>query len=243
MARRTTFALLGAAIVLLSVMAPVAAASDDGELSVAVDQDDGVTVTVTDNGTAVSGATVEVTAGENESYDGEGTYETGDDGTVSLATPNETVAVTVTATVDNATASTTATLEADSEDDDENETEDGNASSAFGVQLNDFIADTDFANESGPRGLVIADFVVSNNPGNAPDHAGPKNDSERGPPEDAGPPEDTGPDGNETGNQSGSQGPPDHAGNDNGDDEDDEDDEGGGPPDDAGPEAVDPLGL
>lgn len=232
MARRTTFALLGAAVMLLSVMAPMAAASDDGELSVAVAQDDGVTVTVTDNGTAVPNASVEVTTGENESYDGEGSYETGEDGTVSLPAPNETVEVTVTATVDNETASTTATLEAES-DEEENETEDGNATSAFGLELNTFIEETDFTNTSGPRGLVIADFVVSNNPGNAPDHAGPKNDSERGPPENAG--------GNETGNESGTQGPPDDAGNDKGDD--DEDDKGGGPPDDAGPKAFDPIAL
>lgn len=238
MANRTTFALLGAAIMLLSVVAPMAAASDDGELSVSVAQDDGVTVTVADNGTAVPNASVEVTTGENATYDGTGTYETGEDGTVSLATPNESVEVTITATADNDTASTTVTLEAeDAENESENETEESGNASAFGVELNTFLQDTDFENATGPRGLVIANFVVANNPGNVPDHAGPPNASEVGPNGSQGPPEDAG---NQSGNGS-AGGPPDHAGNDKDDDDDESDDENeqkGGPP-----EAIDPLGL
>ena len=123
----------------------------------------------------------------------------------------------------------------DNESDELNETnETGNGSDAFGLQVNAFIESLNDTNRTGPRGLLIADFVVSNNPGNAPDHAGPparagpggddnETDDRRGPPEDEG--------------NDGDQGPPEHAGNDKGGDgdengeegEDDDDERGGGP--------------
>lgn len=124
----------------------------------------------------------------------------------------------------------------DNESDELNETnETENGSDAFGLQVNAFIESLNDTNRTGPRGLLIADFVVSNNPGNAPDHAGPpahagpggddnETDDRRGPPEDEG--------------NDGDQGPPEHAGNDKGGDgdedgeekeEDDDDEQGGGP--------------
>ncbi|WP_434520927.1 DNA primase [Halorubrum sp. AS12] len=113
MSKRTT-AILLIAVVALGAMTGVAAA--DGHLGVAVEQDaDGTsTVTVTDNGTAVENATVNVSAvdAENESYAGAGEYETDANGTAGLEAPEEDVTVELTATSGNETASTTADLEA-----------------------------------------------------------------------------------------------------------------------------------
>ena len=116
--------------------------------------------------------------------------------------------------------------------DETNETENG--SDAFGPQVNAFIESPNDTSRTGPRGLLIADFAGSNNPGNAPDHAGPpahagpggddnETDDRRGPPEDEG--------------NDGDRGPLEHAGNDKGGDgdengeegEDGDDERGGGP--------------
>ena len=98
---RTTAVLL-VAVVALGAMTGVAAA--DGQLGVAVEQDaDGTsTVTVTDNGTAVDNATVNVSVvdAENESYAGTDSYETDANGSVDLPAPEEDVTVNVTATAD-----------------------------------------------------------------------------------------------------------------------------------------------
>ena len=109
-------ALLVVAVVALGAMAGVAAA--DGELGVGVEDTDGEpTVTVTENGTAVENATVNVTVVDeaNESYAGAGEYATDENGTVGLPAPEENVTVDVTATADNRSASTTVDLEATAE--------------------------------------------------------------------------------------------------------------------------------
>lgn len=102
--------------------------------------------------------------------------------------------------------------ETDDDDDDGNESDnstDGNVSTPFGQQLQDYIASLENGSDNStngsdaPRGILIATWVVANNPGNAPDHAGPPawagpggndsdNETQRGPPGDKrqGPPED-----------------------------------------------------
>ena len=119
------------AVMALSVVGPAAAA--DG-LNVSVTQeDDDVTVSVTENGTenrtAVADANVTVADG-NTTYEEAGNYTTDDEGLVELSAPDKNVTVTVTATVDNDSASTTTDLIAESiaenetDGHDVNETED-----------------------------------------------------------------------------------------------------------------------
>lgn len=100
----------------------------------------------------------------------------------------------------------------------------------FGLQVSSFV-DSAKVNETGSLGPFVASFVTQNNPGNAPDHAGPptwlfgsgdENDTDGNESDTRGPPEDTGPDSNETG------GPPADAGP-------DDDDQRRGPPEHAGP--------
>jgi hypothetical protein len=98
----------------------------------------------------------------------------------------------------------------ETEDDlDGNETLDENETGSvpFGMQVSTFVHgligssgdDANATNDSNVSiGQRVAAFVTANNPGNAPDHAGPKNDSDAGPPSHVGA-------GNETG-------APDHAG-------------------------------
>lgn len=233
---------LVAAMMLLSVAAPAFAGSavaTDGSLSVGVTQnDDGsATVTVTHNNSSVDNATVSVTAA-NASYDGEGTYTTDSAGTVSLPAPNETATIDVTAEWTNASASTTATLDAvntstnntTSNNTTSNNTTATNNTTNFGLQVTEFIQQFKSSNNStGALGPALANFVVANNPGNAPEHAGPPMDLTRGPPENKtrgppenktrGPPEDKGPNkggsgGSSTsgGNGGNGGGPPEHAG-------------------------------
>ncbi|AUX10771.1 hypothetical protein AArcSl_3164 [Halalkaliarchaeum desulfuricum] len=185
-----------------------------------VDQDPGedAIVTVTDNGTAVENATVNVTLvdeDENVTYDGVGEYETDEDGTVVLPAPYETVEVEVTATHEDRTASTIVTLEA----------YEGDPSLPFGQQLQGYM-DT-IEDDEHPFGHHVANWVTKNNPGNAPAHAGPP--AQAGPPDHAGP----GADGDAK-NESDGQGPPEHAGP--GADGDAKNESNGqGPPDHAGP--------
>ncbi|ELY48975.1 hypothetical protein [Natronorubrum bangense] len=194
-------------------------------LEISVEQNGDVVVTVTDNETAVSNATVDVsTVDENASYADEGTYTTGDNGTVGLDAPfgNESVEVAFNTTVDNESVETTKTLEPAEYD-------------TFGSLVSAFVGNAQ-DDSDGPLGLTVANFVLEHNPGNAPDHAGP--------PSHAGP---SGDGDEETDNQ----GPPEHAGGPPGEedvdaeeaDEDAETDEddnssqgnGGGPPSHAGP--------
>lgn len=216
--RGSLFALFGVAILFGAAVGPAVAAGEsaandttDAPLSVSVGQAESVTVTVTANGSAVEEATVTVdTIDANATYAGTGEYTTDADGTVGLPTPNETVGVSVTATADNRTDWTTAILQAE------------NAS--FGQQVS-ALAQMLRANGAGGIGTDLAAWVVANNPGNAPDHAGPPADA--GPPEHAGPGNDT--DANQT------DVPPAHAGGPDRDDGGDGNGNGGGPPAHAGP--------
>ncbi|WP_135303394.1 hypothetical protein [Haloarcula amylovorans] len=173
---RTKLLALTAAIgmVLFAVGPGVATAAaettDDGTLAVGVSQagNQAATVTVTDNGSAVENASVSVEALDNDTYEGTGDYATDENGTVELSTPEENVTVEVTASVGNETATTTAELTADAEETTDN----------FGARVSSFIQYL-LQHGSTNIGPEVAEFVTQNNPGNAPDHAGP--------PEDAGP--------------------------------------------------------
>ncbi|MEF8851364.1 MAG: hypothetical protein V5A28_02945, partial [Haloarculaceae archaeon] len=181
-------ALTLAVVTVGAVVGPAAAvtsAADAGNTDLAVDvaQDDGVTVTVTDNGTGVGSASVEVaTVDQNATYNGTGNHTTGENGTVSLPSPTEHVEVSVTATYEGETATTTAVLQAG-----ENSTYEN-----FGQSISTYVAILNFSSLSGPPGHYVASFAVSNNPGNAPEHAGPPENrtdgNENGPPDHAGPP-------------------------------------------------------
>ena len=86
---------------------------EGAKLAVALEQhaDDTATVILTRGDTAIENATVVVTS--DDEYNGTGTYQTGETGTVPLPAPEETVNVTVNATADGLTAEETFTLEAD----------------------------------------------------------------------------------------------------------------------------------
>ena len=203
------------ALTLLAVGPGLVAAAEDGSgdagFAVAVTQPAGEepTVSVTNNETAVENASVTVETVDNVSYAGTGSYTTDRSGTVGLSAPEMTVDIEVSAAIDNHTASATATLtavnvsdanETDDGETDANETDDGEMS--FGNEVATFIdALLEHRNASTEVGPAVSSFVVANNPGNAPDHAGPpadvgdnetdEDDNEtRGPPADAGPPED-----------------------------------------------------
>ncbi len=85
----------------------------------------------------------------------------------------------------------------------------------FGQRVSAFVHQL-LEDRDGVRGIGpdVAEFVLGNNPAadKIPDHAGPPDEGERGPPDQAGPSDE-----------------------DDEDEEDDEDDEEQGPPDDAGP--------
>ena len=196
------------ALLLVGAVAPGFAAATDGSLAVDATQNDtDVTVTVTHNDTAVENATVAVTALNNSSYAGDGTYTTDANGTVALSAPSENVTVEVTAEKDNATGSATVDLVA-VEQDEEPEFEN------FGQRVSWFVhsllGDED---TEGGIGQAVSDFVTSNNPSNdnKPDHAEKPDQA-----------------GNDKGNDADSQnksnggGPPDHANNDKGDDTDED---------------------
>ena len=210
-------------------------------LSVSVGQTDSSepTVTVTENASGVENASVAVATVGNDSYAGTGNYTTDTNGTVSLPAPESNVTVEVDATVDNMTASTTADLTV------ANET----VNSTFGMQVSTFVQSL-ISTDTVDIGQQVATFATENNPGNAPDHAGPPDDDDNetdGPgngnaPNSAGPPDD---DDNETdgpGNAPDHAGPPDdddnetEQGTDDGvededeDEADEDDDNGGGPP-------------
>lgn len=207
-------------LLVLSVVGPAIATAqeEEGELEVEVEQDDGVLVTVSDENGSVENASVNVAVDdENATYDGAGGHETDANGAVELPAPNETVSVTVTATHDNLTATASETLEADNDSNESDEAVD-----PFGQQVQEFVHSLldGEGDENLTIGYQVANFVLENNPGNAPDHAGPpahagntSNTSDAGPPahagnnsngSDAGPPEDAG--------NGGDQGPPEDRG-------------------------------
>lgn len=206
---RQLLAITAAVALLLAGVAP--AAATHGALDVTVDQPEAgspATVTVEHNGTAEANASVNVTEVDGN-YSGTGDYVTDANGTVELPAPSENVTIEVAAESANGTGTATADLLVAST----NETA-GNAT--FGDMVSSFVhsllADD---NRTGGIGQEVASFVLDNNPGNAPDHAGP--------PENAGPPDDAGPpaadDGNTTAASSGGGnggGPPPWAGGGNG---------------------------
>lgn len=185
-------AVLFAVSLLLVGVAPAAAGGTtaEGELSVTVEQSPSgeVTVRVTGNGSAVEGAEVTVAVDGNGTYAGTGTHTTGADGTVSLPAPEENVTVTVTASDGDAEASTTVTLVSSEGA--------SNAAEAFGSDVSSYVQSLN--DTEGPKGVLVASWVLANNPGDVPEHAGPPengsagNGSAGGPPEGAGPPDDSG---------------------------------------------------
>jgi len=258
--RTRLFALYAAVgLTLLAVGPGLAAAADSAgntdagnTLAVGVSQaDDGsATVTVTQNETGVENASVAVETADDASYAGTGNYTTDSDGTVGLPAPEQNVTVDVTATTDNHTASTTAELTVASMNA-TNMTE----FDTFGLEVSAYVSDLlSDENRTGGIGPAVASFVTANNPGNAPDHAGPpahvtgeneSDDNETHPSERQGPPADIfGDDENETDDR---RGPPEDAGppadRDDDDaeneteDENETDDDRRGPPEDAGPPA------
>lgn len=110
--RHQRHTLLVAALVVAVITAIPGGAVAADDLSVSGDQaDDGtVTVTVAENNTTVTNASVTVEALNNSSYVGAGTYTTDENGTVTLSAPEQNVSVSVTATADNTTAETTLDL-------------------------------------------------------------------------------------------------------------------------------------
>lgn len=155
-------------VVTLVVVAGIAGASGgaaaasgltvDGEQAA----DGTVTVTVTENGTAVANATVAVEALNNSSYAGSGAHTTGENGTVSLPAPEQNVSVELTASTDNSSATTTLSLVAPA--DEENAGEDaGDESDPFGLLVSNYVQV--LKDEGNTSGQTIADFVTANNPG------------------------------------------------------------------------------
>lgn len=198
-------------------------------LDVGVEQDENaevtVTVTYSITGDPVDGADVAVsTVDENETYAGTGDHETDENGTVELPVPDQPVEVEISATAGNLSGSATVELEnASTVEDEEPEN--------FGQRVSAFVHSLLNGDSQDRRiGLLIAQWVTANNPGNAPDHAGP--------------PEDVGPDGDDEGEEDAEndddreRGPPEHAVDedqrDDDEDEDDDDDDRGGPPEHAG---------
>lgn len=180
-------------------------------LDVSVDQErDGsatATVTYAITGDPATGATVNVsTADANETYVGVGEYTTDGNGTISLPAPDSTVAIHLDASAKGVTGSAKTFLQ--------NATQAEETYQSFGARVSAFVRSV-LGDAEGGIGQVVADFVTSNNPGNAPDHAGPSaDDGDRGPPDFVG---DRGAHGggNETEASSGTAGnpggPPPHA--------------------------------
>jgi hypothetical protein len=133
-------------------------------VSVVQNSDGTATVTVTDDGTAVENASVDVTS--DVAYDGNGSYETDATGTVGLPAPEENLTVTVTAVNDSEEATTTVSLEL---------VENGGYAN-FGQWISSYVQQLKdegyFGKEFGQR---VSEFATENNPGadNRPDHAGP----------------------------------------------------------------------
>ncbi len=198
---------------------PVANAGNQG-LGVGIQQGAGsVTVSVSQNGTAVENATVRVTA--NNTYAGTGEYMTDTDGSVSLPVPNETVMVEITAEAGNQTGTANATLHANAGK--------GPAFIPMGQRIAAFVHGLQQTGGVVKIGPAMADYVTAlapaggppttgpppwasdvGNRGGPPDHA--VNDArggDRGPPEHAGPPDETD---NTSGSDARSAGPPAHAG-------------------------------
>lgn len=230
----TTLTVLVAAIVAVGAFSGGAVGAEELSVSVTQADDGSATVTVTDeNESAVSGANVSVeTSDENDTYAGTGDYTADANGTVGLPAPEENVSIDVTATADNVSAATSTTLTAvdTNETNETNQTNETTTNESFGQQVSAkvFSLQND-TNVTGGLGPSLATWVVANNPGNAPEHAGPPEDVTRGPPDDVtqgppenktqagngnggGPPEGTGPDSDGKERGGGNGGPPEGAG-------------------------------
>ncbi|QIO21214.1 DNA primase [Haloarcula sp. JP-L23] len=139
---------------------------DGIDVSAAQNDDGTVTVDVTRNDTAIENANVSVSTDGNATYEGTGDYQTDADGEVSLVAPDENVTVSVNASADNASDATTVELEYVNETAQEDR---------------EFAGVSDFVHyllENGSTGIgpEVSEYVTQNNPGNAPDHAGPPED-------------------------------------------------------------------
>jgi len=212
--RPKSFAVLAAALLLVAGLAPVAAA--DGTLSVAANQPapgEETTVTVTHNGTAADNASVDVVATDGN-YTGEGNYTTDENGTATLPAPTENVTVEINVTYEDHQESIEAELLVPAEEEWEDEDQ------PFGQRVSAFVHSLLNGDEEQRRiGRLIAGWVVENNPGNSPLHAGP--------PADAGPSSAaSNAGGNHGGGNTTASSAGDHPGNGGG--------HGNGPPDDPG---------
>ena len=140
-------------------------AVDTGLAVDVVQNDDGTAlVTVTDDGSAVDNATVNVTS--DLAYAGNGTYTTDADGTAELPNPEQNV--TVTAIARNGTEEATATAEL-------TVVENGGYKN-FGQWVSAYVTQLMADGYHGPGfGQKVSEFTTGNNPGadKRPDHAGP----------------------------------------------------------------------
>ncbi|WP_318569454.1 hypothetical protein [Salinigranum marinum] len=121
-------------------------------------------VTVTDDGSAVENATVNVTS--DVAYDGNGTYTTGAEGAVELPRPDENVTITVIAINGSEEATATAELEI---------VENGGFAN-FGQWVSSYVHQLRDEGYFGAEfGQKVSEFATENNPGadERPDHAGP----------------------------------------------------------------------
>lgn len=109
----------------------------------------------------------------NDTYAGVGEHETDDNGTFTLPPPQETTAIRLEATAGDIRGSANVILL--------NATDVGDTYENFGARVSAYVHYT-LGNHQGGIGQMVADFVTTHNPGNPPDHAGPPNDGEHGPP-------------------------------------------------------------
>ena len=222
---RKLIAVMLSTVMLLSVVGPGLAAAEEVEptLNIEVTQDENVEITVSDDGEGVEGASVDVAVlDEDADYEGVEDLTTNENGTVVIDAPEETVNVSISASHGDKTGETEVMLEGVNDDDE------SDSDGPFGQKVMEYVhgllSGANDYDENKTFGQQVADWVVSNNPGNAPDHAGPSGD--QGPPDHAGPSDDD------------RQGPPTHAGpsdadaSDDDTDEDDENDEEDGENDD-----------
>ncbi len=160
-------------------------------VDVVQNSDGTATVTVSDDGSAVENATVNVTS--DVAYDGNGTYETAADGTVGLPAPDRNLTVAVSATNDSEEATATADLAL---------VENGGFAN-FGLWVSSYVQQLKDEGYFGKEfGQKVSEFATENNPGadNKPDHAGP---AERG--------DEDGADGEAASDEEKRRGPPEHA--------------------------------
>lgn len=209
------------AMLVLSVVGPGlamagAAANANANLHIDVQQNDVVEVTVTDDdGDGVDNATVNVTVTDDDADYENQSKTTDQNGTVEFSTPEEVVNITIEAEKGDRSTSESVEL-IGSEEEEEGGDENDEPPDSFGQMVTDYVHSIlkgDAGDENKTVGQQVATFVVENNPGNAPDHAGP--------PDQAGSLDHAGPDGDEE------QGPPEHAGQNENNGTDDE----RGPPD------------